>query len=129
MEFSRISLSKGIALSLFCMDMDHHRPGQFFSPLQHIAQPGQIMSVNRPEVGKAHILEQRTAGPQRFFQFGFQPVVKPVDGRLHRICAEQTPIPLFKMIVRRLCPQLRQMTGKRPDIWVDGHSIVIHDYN
>ena len=70
------------------MDMDHHRPGQFFSPLQHIAQPGQIMSVNRPEVGKAHILEQRTAGPQRFFQFGFQPVVKPVDGRLHRICAE-----------------------------------------
>ena len=64
------------------LHMDQHRPVKLLGPLQHVAQPVQIMAVDRPQVGKAHILKQGAAGPEGLFQGGFEPVVKPVDGRL-----------------------------------------------
>ena len=129
MEFSRIPLRKGVSFAFPGMYMNQYRAVQLLRPGQHIAQAGKIMAVDGAEIGKAHIFKERAAGPDRLFQAGFQPVVKAIQGRFGRCFSEETPVPLFKMVVGRLAPQSGQMIGNRPYIGVDGHTVVVEDHD
>ena len=82
MELAGVPLREGIALTLLGVDMDHHRAGKLLGPRQHIAQAGQVMTVDGAQIGEAHILKQGAPRPQCLFQAGFQPMVEAVDGGL-----------------------------------------------
>ena len=127
MELAGILLRKRIALALHRVDVDQHRSVLLLRPLQHVAQAGQVVAVNGPQIGEAHVLEQGTAGPESFFQGRLDPVVEAVQAVLHRPLAKETPIPLFEMVVGRLAAQATQMGGHGPHVGVDGHAVVVEN--
>ena len=59
-----LPLGKRIPLALYRVYMDQHRPLLLSGPLQHVAQPVQVVAVNRAQIGKAHVLKQGAAGPE-----------------------------------------------------------------
>ena len=56
-------------------------------------------------------------------------MVKAIQDRFGRRFSEETPIPLFKVVIGRLAPQSGQMVGNRPYIGVDGHTVVVEDHD
>ena len=129
MEFAGILLGKGIALPFYGVHMYHHRAVQFLGPLQNIAQAGQVVAVDRPQISEAHILKQRAPRPKGLFQGGFDLVIEAVNAVLLRVLAEKAPVPLLEVIVRRFGPQAGQMPRHGPDVGIDGHSVVVQNHD
>ena len=66
-------------MPLDSLHMDHHRAAELPGPGEHVDQPVQVVAVDGAQVGEAHVLEQRAAGPQGLFQGGLDLVVEPVE--------------------------------------------------
>ena len=127
MKLAWILLCKGITLALDRVHMDHHWSIQFLGPFQYVTQPGQVVSIDGPQIREPHVLKQRAARPERFLQRGFHFVIEAVNRIFHGPLSKKAPIPFFEMIVGRFGPQAAQMRGHGPYIWIYGHPVVVQD--
>jgi putative MATE family efflux protein len=124
-ELVRVLLREGVAPALHGLHVDHHRALELPGPGQHVDQPVQVVAVDGPQVGEAHVLKQGAAGPQGLFQGRLDLVVEPVQRVLHGVLSEQAPVPLLEMVVGGLGADLAQMAVHRPHVGVDGHAVVV----
>ena len=124
-ELVRVLLREGVAPALHGLHVDHHRALELPGPGQHVDQPVQVVAVDGPQVGEAHVLKQGAAGPQGLFQGRLDLVVEPVQRVLHGVLSEQAPVPLLEMVVGGLGADLAQMAVHRPHAGIDGHAVVV----
>ena len=66
-----ILLGKAIALAFHRFHVEQHRPFDIFRRLESAGQVGQIVAIDRPQIVKAHILENRAVLVQGVFDFCF----------------------------------------------------------
>ena len=128
-EFPGVFLREGVTLALDGVHMDHHRAAQLLGPLQHIAQPIQIVAVDGPQVREAHVLKQGASWPQGLLECGLELMVEAVKRVFHGTAPKEAAVPLFKMIVRRFAAQMGQMGGHGSHVGVDGHAVVVEDHD
>ena len=128
-ELLRMCLSREIALPLLGMDMEQHRTALFLRPTEGVRQLLHIVTVHRAKIGKAHILEKRTAGQQGFLQRRLY-IVAPKIELLTRCTAGQcVAIPLFQLIVSRARTQMGQMPAQCAHILADRHTVVVQNHD
>ena len=94
-----------------------------------MTQTVQVMAVDGSQIGEAHVLKQRTAGPKDPFQGGLDPVVEPVELTFLWVLSKKLTVEFFEMIVGRFAPQPAQVLGKSTHVGVDGHAVVVENYN
>ena len=123
-----VGLGKGEALPLLGDDVNH--PGALHATheLQGIAQLGQIVAVDRPEVPEAQLLEQH-AGREQILD-----ALLDVAGKVHQTLAEhsaqgkrQSLDPLAQLVGARVGHDPAQHLADGADVGGDGHPIVVDD--
>ena len=127
-KFLRLPQGVGIAVALHRVDMyQHGTPGLPRLP-QHHRQPLHIVTVHRPHVRKAHVLEHGAhRRQQRLFQRRFQLVAPLVQRPSRRQLFQRLPVLFLELIVLRLRPHPGQVLGQPAHILVDGHPVVVED--
>ena len=128
-ELLRMCLSREIALPLLGMDMEQHRTALFLRPTEGIRQLLHIVTVHRAKIGKAHILEKRTAGQQGFLQRRLYIVAPKIELLTCRAAGQGVAIPFFQLIVSRARTQMGQMPAQCAHILTDGHTVVVQNHD
>ena len=125
-EFGRILLRKGIAVSLLRHNMNQNRLPQLLGSGQQGDQPRQIVAVRRPQIGKAHIFKHG-----RGQQKPLDAILDPAGPVINHLAAGDF---LHKFTVGPLCFQIifagtqtGQMPGHTAHIFPDGHFIIIEN--
>ena len=98
-------LRRCIAFPLFGQDVEQHRSVHGFCAFQKGNESLRIMTVNRSQIGKAHILKN-SAGYQHLPQAIFQTAGEPKDSFSSRDMGHKAAVPLLHTQILFLCPQL-----------------------
>ena len=128
-ELLRMRLSREIALPLLGMDMEQHRAALFLRPAEGVCQLLHIVTVHRAQIGKAHILEKRTAGQQGFLQRRLYIVAPKIELLACRAAGQGVAIPFFQLIVSGARTQMGQMPAQCTHILADGHTVVVQNHD
>ena len=127
-EFGGVRLREGIALALFRHHMNHYRLPQFLCRRKQRNEIGQVVPVRRPQIGKAHVLKNRS-GQQQPLQLIFDMAAESVDpvaaGKgLHHLAVGPLGV---QIVVAGAQPG--QVAGKAAHISADGHFVVVENDN
>ena len=87
-----------------------------------------IMTVNRPQVGKPHILKNST-GNQHLPQPIFKVTGEPKDSFSSGDMGHKAAIPLLHTQILFLCPKFRQVSGQTAHVPVNGQGIVVENHH
>ena len=118
-------LSRAIALALLRLDVDQDRPGRaLMHGAQHRQQLVHVMPVDRPEVGKPEVLEERAAHGHAFEHIlgAFGPLAEGLGQQAHRAFGGG-----FEVLKRRFGVEAAQVARHRADGRGDGHLVVVED--
>ena len=126
MKFVRISLRRCIAFSLYSSDVEQHRALQILSIAQQPGQALHIMSINWPQVSKAHVFKQ-TTGEQSLFDCGLYFMGHIVNVPAQRQDAHYLAVSLLKVQILGLQPLTGQMVRHTTYTLCDGHTVVVQD--
>ncbi len=118
----------GIALSLDSPDVEKNSPGTFLQCTDRIDQQGEIVSVNRSDIGEAHFLEPEAWRRNHADNLAMGHLCKPC----HRITDDRdVPQKSFRfpphLFDGRVGRNSRQIGREGPDILGNGKIVVIED--
>ena len=108
-------------------DVEQDRPVQRLDLLQVAAQGLQVVAVDRPDVGEAHLLEEHPAVQRRLQRVLhlLEPAVGLVADQRDR--RQELADPLVPVVVHRRHPGLVEVVGQAADGRADRHLVVVED--
>ena len=122
-----IRLRRGIALALFCHNMEQRRPGLGTDRLQDALQLRLVVAVDEAEIMEPHVLEDRGVvhGPAHHF---FAVLQGSLDGCAdERHPAQEAVDILLRREITGRGAQMAQIPCQCADIVGDGHLVVIEN--
>ena len=125
MEFVWAFFGRGIALSLFCKDMDEHWFSQILGFLQSLYKRRDIMSVHRSQIFKTQVLKKHP-----WHKEVLQGILESTNGLGYVGTNGRNGFKHAFYIgldsgVGRVCAQFRQVGGQGSHVAGNGHFIVI----
>ena len=125
-EEIRVALRRRIAFPLYSSDVEQDRPLQLPGIAEQLGQALHIVAVHRPQIGKAHVLEQ-AAGQKGLLDGRLDLVGHVVDVPAQGEDAHHLSVALFEMEILGLEPLAGQMLRHTAHAPGDGHAVVVED--